>query len=95
MAGQDDDLARFLVARDYALLSLDEQTIRAFARSFNATDLPSDPEAFWRTVHKARSAAATLPRHERQRSIDWLRARGSEPWSDDPTTAGASRPTEG
>jgi hypothetical protein len=73
---------QFVKLRDQALLSMDEQTIRTFARKYNQVELPDNPEVFWRAVHKARSAATTLPLVERERSIAWLKARGSMPWND-------------
>jgi hypothetical protein len=79
----DRELAAFIRDRDAALLSMDEQKIRAMVRRWNGGEMPAEPETFWRSVHKARSAAQTLPEAERRKSIAWLNARGSEHFAND------------
>jgi hypothetical protein len=68
--------------RDAAMLSMDEQTIRAYYRKYNGREAPTDMEVFWRMVHKARTAIRTFPMQERQRSKRWLLAHNSEPLDD-------------
>lgn len=74
-----NDLARAIIAaRNAALLSLDEQRIRGYYRKYNDREMPVDPEVFWRSVHKARTALRSLPMDARQASKRWLLAHGSE-----------------
>lgn len=76
------DLATFLAERESALLSMDEQQIRAYFLKYNGNRGPDDPEIFWRAIHKARTAMTTLPMEARQESKRWLLARGSQPMDD-------------
>ena len=84
MTGNVMLLKRFIAERDAALLSMDEKKIRAMVREHNGVEMPADRATFWVAVHKARSAAATLPREEQRRSIEWLKARGFEHFGDEP-----------
>ena len=74
-----DKIQQFVKERNSALASLDEPTIRMMGAKWGVP-MSSDPEVFWRGVHKAISACSDLPSDVRQRSIKWLIARGSEPW---------------
>lgn len=65
--------------RDAALLSLDEQQIRAYFWKYNDKAMPADRALFWTIVHKARTASKKLPMEARQESKRWLLARDSEP----------------
>lgn len=56
-------------------------TIEAFMNE-NGASAPSTPEAFWRGVHKARTAMTGLAMEERIKSKGWLIAHGSEPLDD-------------
>jgi hypothetical protein len=76
------DPSKFLADREAALLSMDEQQIRAYFRQYNGDAGPSDPEVFWRGIHKARTALQSLPMEARQESKRWLLAHGSEPMDD-------------
>lgn len=76
------DLPTFLAERETALLSMDEQHIRAFFQKYNGNAGPADSETFWRGIHKARTALQTLPMEARQESKRWLIAHGSEPMDD-------------
>jgi hypothetical protein len=67
--------------RDAALLSLDEAAIRKVTAE-GGEQLSSNPEVFWRAVHKARTALRTLPMEARTLSKRWLREHNSEPWDD-------------
>ncbi len=46
-------LEEFKKARDAAMLSLDEEQIRAMVRKFNNKELPAEKALFWAGVHKA------------------------------------------
>lgn len=76
------DIAAYVAERDTALLSLDEQRLRAFFKKHMGKDAPADPNVFWRAVHKARTAARSLPMDARAESKRWLLAHGSEPLDD-------------
>jgi len=76
------DPAVIVAERDAAMLSMDEQTIRAYYRKYNDREAPADMEIFWRMVHKARTAIRTFPMEERQLSKRWLLAHDSEPLDD-------------
>src|SRR5262245_9950806 len=74
-------IAEFVKERDAALLTLNRDVILAmyqkwaddddYNRMFNARD-----EVFWASVHKARTAATSLPLEARHASKTWLSARG-------------------
>lgn len=76
------DPAAIIAERDAAMLSMDEQTIRAYYRKYNGQEAPANMDVFWRMVHKARTAIRTFPMEERQLSKRWLLAHNSEPWDD-------------
>ena len=81
-AGPVDPLIqRFLRDRDEALLSLDEKKIKAYLRKYGETP-PSNPIVFWMGVHKAITAAKSLPIEFRRKSALWLVLRGSKPMDD-------------
>jgi len=73
------DIPALLAARDAALLSMDEQQIRAYYQEYNGATMPIDPDVFWLSVHKARTALRSLPLEARQLSKRWLLERGSKP----------------
>jgi hypothetical protein len=70
------DIAALLKERDACLLALDEPRIRAYFLKYNRQTMPTDEELFWASVHKARTAIATLPRAARLESKAWLEQRG-------------------
>ncbi len=76
------DPAVIVAERNAAMLSMDEQTIRAYYLKYNDREAPADMEVFWRMVHKARTAIRTFPMEERQLSKRWLLAHDSEPLDD-------------
>jgi len=78
----NDEIKNMVKARDAALLSMDEQRLRGYFRKYNGTEMPEDPEVFWRAIHKARTAATGLPMAARTESKRWLLARGSKPMDD-------------
>lgn len=71
------DPATIVAARDTALLSMDEQTIRAYLLEYDGTAGPKDIDVFWLAVHKARTACRSLPMEARIESKRWILARGS------------------
>jgi len=75
------DMDQFIKDRDESLASLDESKIRAYLRKYGEAP-PANPEVFWMGVHKAITACRNLPFELRQKSADWLRARGSESMDD-------------
>jgi len=78
----NDPIAAFVAERDAALLSMDEQQIRACFRKHSHKEMPTDSTFFWTIVHKARTAAKSLPMDARSESKRWLVAHGSEPMDD-------------
>lgn len=70
------DIKQFVKERDEALLSMDENKIRAHFLKWNKKELPKDLEVFWMTIHKARTGATSLPMAERQKSKQWLSEKG-------------------
>lgn len=62
--------------RNEALLSLDEERIRAMVLKFNGVIQPKDPLIFWGGVHKAITGCTSLPIEFRRQSKAWLDARG-------------------
>ena len=67
---------KFVQARRRALLSMDESRIRRFMRKWNPdAEPPEDPQVFWASVHKARTAATDLPEADRFNSHQWLKNR--------------------
>lgn len=73
---QEAQLKQFNQERNEALLSMDEQRIRAFVKKWNGVDSPSHPEAFWGGVHKCITGTTTLPIEFRRKSYQWLPERG-------------------
>lgn len=73
----------FVKERDEALLSLDYNTIIAYAKKWGAK-LPSynNNETFWGGVHKARTALVSLPMPARIESKKWLSERGMQSLDD-------------
>ena len=66
----------FTKDRKGALLSMDEEAIRAFFKKYNGSDMPQDMNIFWIAVHAARTGDQTLPMFERAASKHWLLDRG-------------------
>jgi hypothetical protein len=79
----DERMSQYIKERNAALLSLDETVIRALVDKWGLR-FPgdNDPIVFWGAIHKARTAIASIPEAERQKSIAWLRAHGMTDWSD-------------
>ena len=77
-----DEIARFRREQREALLSLDEQKIRAFAFKWNATEMPSTPVTFWGAVHKAITAKKDYPLDIRRQSKAWLTKHNYQSWDD-------------
>jgi hypothetical protein len=70
------EISQFNKERNEALLSMEEQKIRDMVRKWNRTEMPSDMNIFWATVHKAITGAMSLPIEFRRKSKQWLDERG-------------------
>jgi len=77
------EIAEFNRECNEALLSMDEQRIRAMFRKWNESEMPSDPKVFWGAVHKAITGALKLPIEFRRKSKAWLAERGLSSLDDD------------
>jgi hypothetical protein len=76
------DLLRYMQERNAALLSGEEDRIRAVCRDWAEYELPEHPEVFRATVHKAVTAITILPPPFREQSQRWLQERGLRPEGD-------------
>jgi hypothetical protein len=77
------DFKTMIAERNAALLSLDEQKIRAYAKKYGARFPGSnDPVVFWGAVHKARTAIPSLPAEAKKESKQWLTKHGMSAWDD-------------
>ena len=81
-AGVRITIEELVQERDEALLSMDEEKIRAYFLKYNGTDMPSDPFMFWAIVHKARTGSLNLPMWERAASKGALRNFGMDSLDD-------------
>lgn len=70
------DLDLFRQERNEALLSLDEEKIRAFCRKWQGQEMPQNKKLFWGGVHKAITGISSLPLEFRQQSKDFLTGLG-------------------
>lgn len=68
-------LDQFNAERNEALLSMDEQKIRAMVKKWNGTDMPIHGLTFWGSVHKAITGNTALPLEFRKKSKQWLTER--------------------
>lgn len=75
-ANLENEIKQFNRERNEAMLSMDEQKIRAMVRKWNDTEMPSHMETFWGAVHKAITGCLQLPIERRRESKAWLDARG-------------------
>lgn len=76
------EIKAFVKERDEMLLACDIDLVRAFHAKHNpGLPEPSD-EVAWLMLHKARTAARSLPREERVKSKKWLTERGSASMDD-------------
>jgi hypothetical protein len=66
------ELKQFEAEKREALLSLDEEKIRAFTRKWNDEELPDNPTVFWGSIHKAITGTPSLPIEHRRKSKKWL-----------------------
>lgn len=78
----NDLLAAFKRERNEALLSLDEQKLRAFHRKWNETELPDNMTVFWDAIHKAITGCLDLPIEFRRKSKVWLDEHGFKSFDD-------------
>ena len=65
----------FVQDRDRALLSLDEQKIRAFCRKYSIS-ISDNPIVFWASIYKSILAMKNCPSHIRKQAEDWLDSHG-------------------
>ncbi len=65
----------FVIDRDNALLSLDEQKIRSFCRKYNLST-PDNPVVFWASVYKSVLAMEKCPENIRRKAEYWLDIHG-------------------
>ena len=77
-----EELKSWRAERNEVLLSLDEVRIRHFVAKYKLGGMSTDPEVFWRAVHKARTGCMDLPIEARRLSKAWLKTHYSEPWDD-------------
>jgi len=74
-SGIKEYLKAFAIKRNELLIEMDEEKIRRFYAEHETT-LPSDPVAFWGSVHKARCNILSMPEAEKSASRAWLAAHG-------------------
>lgn len=82
MSTEPDEIEIFIAERNEALLSLDEQKIRAMFRKWNDVEMTENPTLFWLSVHKAITGCTGLPIDFRRKSKAWLEERGSRRMDD-------------
>lgn len=74
-----DDMAGFIKERNEMLLAMSIERAKVFFRKHNpGFRVPTD-EVIEIGLHKARTAAVSLPQEERDLSRRWLTARGYHP----------------
>jgi len=85
-ASDKDEIKAFVKERDEMLLKLDIQAAKDFHKKYNPTISDAfekaDDELVLRSIHKARTAARSLPLEARKFSKDWLTMRGSSSMDD-------------
>ena len=66
------DIKKFVQERNEALLSLDEQKIRAYMRKYGVSFNPESETVWWAGVHKAILGISSATPEQRERSGKWL-----------------------
>ena len=69
---RDDIVKKFVQERNEALLSLDEQKIRAYMRKYGVRFNPENEPVGWAGVHKAILGISSITPEQRERSEKWL-----------------------
>lgn len=69
------ELEQFKADRNAALLSMDENILKAYFRKYHVK-IPDNPMVFWGAVHKAVTGCCSLPLEHRRASKAWLDERG-------------------
>lgn len=69
------DFSKFVRERNAALISLDEEQIRAYCRKYQV-NISGNGKMFWAAVHKARMGIRGFPESEKQISREWLNKNG-------------------
>lgn len=75
LMGKDNhpfEMENFKREQREAMLSLDQEKIRAFVRKWNKVEMPQHPIAFWGAVHKCITGIVALPLDFRKDSKKWL-----------------------
>ncbi len=71
------EMEEFLAERREALMSLDEEKIRAYFLKYNGSEMPMPSgDLFWNAIHKAITGALDIPIEFRRKSKAWLAERG-------------------
>lgn len=76
------EIEEFTKERNEALLSLDEQNIRAMFKKWNGVEFPDSKHLFWASVHKAITGVPSLPIEFRKKSKEWLDGHGMKSFDD-------------
>ncbi len=75
------NIKEFKKDRDEALLSLNKDTLDLFFKKYGIK-MSSEPEVYWRAVHKAITSCLSLDIEFRRKSKQWLNEHNSESWDD-------------
>lgn len=73
------DIKKFVQERNEALLSLDEQKIRAYMRKYGVSFNPENETVWLAGVHKAILGISSATPEQRERSGKWLVEQGFQP----------------
>lgn len=77
LAMTDIDPRQFEADQQRALLSLDREQIEAFLAKYGIVfERRTDENQFWAGIHRTRILLPGFPEREKERSREWLRARG-------------------
>lgn len=66
------DMKKFVQERNEALLSMDEQKIRAYMKKYGVDFDPKNETVWWVGVHKAILGISSITPEQRERSEKWL-----------------------
>lgn len=73
------NMQKFIRERNEALLSLDEQKIRAYMKKYGVYFGPKNETVWWAGVHKAILGISSITPEQRERSEKWLIEHGFHP----------------
>ena len=78
------EIAAYIEERRAVLLNEDIEVMRAHLIKWGKESArTADAEVLRIAWHKGRTGVTDIPVEERQKSVDWLAARGFEHWADD------------